>query len=125
MNQNHENEVKVVSKEELLDLPSSIQEWVTQQKMQSGLHKMQVENTEYTLISLGMRPNPGYELQVTNIVQQGNQAKVEVLEQEPVPGMFYPQIIVYPFILTESAVPVDVQGLSDENRPDSENPQSK
>lgn len=126
MDQNEDKDVKVVSKEQLSELPPSIQEWVTQQKMQSGLHKIHVENTEYTLISLGMRPNPGYQLQVTNIIQQGNQAKVEVSVQEPAPGMFYPQVVVYPFILTKSAVPIDVQGLSDdENRPDSEKPQSE
>lgn len=124
MDQGYEKEVKIVSKEEILELPTTIQEWVTQQKMHSGLHKIQVENTEYTLISLGMKPNPGYQLQVTNVVRQGNQAKVEVSVQEPSPGMFYPQMIVYPYILTASVIPVDVQGLSTQSDLDSENPPS-
>ncbi|SFX06790.1 PrcB C-terminal [Thermoactinomyces sp. DSM 45891] len=126
MNQNDEkgleNGIKLITSDQLNTLPISIREWVMHQKVHSGLHKIQMEDEEYTLISLGMRPNPGYQLQVTNIVQQDNQVKVEVTEHEPTPGTFYPQMIVYPFVLTKSDVPINVEGL---NHVHTKNPQSK
>ncbi|MDQ0417430.1 hypothetical protein J2Z48_001603 [Croceifilum oryzae] len=124
MNQNDEKGlgIKLITSEQLKTLPVSIREWVMHQKVHSGLHKIQMEDEEYTLISLGMRPNPGYQLQVTNIVQQDNQVKVEVTEQEPTPGTFYPQMIVYPYVLTKSDVPIHVEGLSHAH---TKNPQSK
>lgn len=109
MSKENEQLIKIINKDQLSELATPIKDWVTEQKKQTGSHKLQIGDQEYTLISLGMRPNPGYQLEVVEVHTASEEIKVTLEETTPKSGYFYPQMVVYPYILTESKVPIQVE----------------
>jgi len=55
----------------------------------------------YVVASLGMKPNPGYSIKITQLQQEKEKITVKVKLGEPDPQKFYAQVIVYPIAVVE------------------------
>ncbi|MFC7440940.1 protease complex subunit PrcB family protein [Laceyella putida] len=54
------------------------------------------------MISVGERPNPGYELEVVEIGEERDEgAEITVRERWPLADRVYPQVVSYPSVLAE------------------------
>jgi PrcB C-terminal len=82
-------------------LPSFVRSWIDAQKKRSGVFTLRWDRTRFALISLGLRPNPGYRLELVKTEESEREVAVFVAERLPLPGRVYPQVIVYPHILAE------------------------
>ncbi|MBI4331377.1 MAG: protease complex subunit PrcB family protein, partial [Chloroflexi bacterium] len=58
-------------------------------------------NNVYVVAFWGARPNPGYRISMLALRQLAGLVQVAVDFQEPDPGRFYPQVIVYPVAVAE------------------------
>ncbi|RAL26584.1 protease complex subunit PrcB family protein [Thermoflavimicrobium daqui] len=90
---------KEISLEEIQQLPQEVVDWFLQQKKEKGIHVFTWKDENYLLITLGMRPNPGYRIEVINV--EGDEKETDVFIEEIFPDKdkFYPQVVVYPFVL--------------------------
>jgi hypothetical protein len=55
----------------------------------------------YIVVSLGLKPNPGYTVRVLQLQQQGEVIKVRLELGEPDPNKFYIQVMVKPIAVVE------------------------
>lgn len=57
------------------------------------------------VIARGQSPNPGYGLKVTGTQWSWEQLIVYVKQTKPEPGMMYPQVIVFPYLVAKAELP--------------------
>jgi len=57
----------------------------------------------YFVASLGTKPTPAYTIKLLAISQLGDEVKISLELEEPEPGKFYPQVMVYPIVVAEVA----------------------
>ncbi|RNB80482.1 protease complex subunit PrcB family protein [Brevibacillus nitrificans] len=57
------------------------------------------------VIARGESPNPGYSLKVTGTEWSWEQLRVYVKLTKPEPGMMYPQVISYPYLVAKADLP--------------------
>lgn len=57
----------------------------------------------YVVVSLGVKPNPGYSVKIRQLEQLKDRITVKVELKEPDPRKVYPQIIVHPVAVAEVA----------------------
>lgn len=91
-----------ISFKEQSRLPSPVQEWIHEAKKERGVFAHEWEGHHYLLISLGMRPHMGYRIELNKVETSDHMATVFVEEKLPEPGIMYPQMVVYPYILGET-----------------------
>lgn len=103
---------KIISLDEQMNLPPSVIKWVEAHKQIKGRHDFYWLGKQYTLLSLGYRPSPGYRLDVSKSEQAEDGVHLIVEERTPEQGMVYPQMIVYPYILLEIDQPVNIHLIS-------------
>lgn len=60
-------------------------------------------NSIYVVVSLGVKPNPGYSVRIQQLEQMKERVTVKVELKEPDPRKAYPQIIVHPIAVAEVA----------------------
>jgi hypothetical protein len=101
-------EIRVLSPKEQNELPTEVRDWVLRHKSKPGVHRFEWEGHKYVLVSIGMRPNPGYRVEVIKVENGENGTTVLVEEKTPQPGMLYPQIVSYPYLLAESENAVQI-----------------
>lgn len=99
---------RILSSQEQKQLPVPVQEWIQKQKKFRGKAEFSWADKTYLLLSLGMRPNPGYRLEVVKIEDGEQGITVFIEEKLPLPGRMYPQVIVYPYMVAEVKGPVEV-----------------
>lgn len=58
----------------------------------------------YIMVSAGMKPNPGYTVKIKRLERIKKEIRVSVELNEPVPGKFYPQVMVNPVAVVEVAL---------------------
>jgi hypothetical protein len=75
--------------------------FVNQVKTNKGIHKW----GNLYVIARGQSPNPGYGLKVVKIEQGREQMNVYVKLTKPEPGLMYPQVIAYPYLLARVNLP--------------------
>lgn len=92
-------------------LPDEVSEWIESAKKTAGVHKMTSDGVQYVLLSVGEKPNAGYQLEVVEIVETPDYSKVIVRVKEPDPNKFYPQVISYPYLLGTSEKEVQMEIL--------------
>ncbi len=90
--------IKVVSKD---DLTKEEQDFVTGVKKTKGIHK----KGNLYVIARGESPNPGYGLSIVGTEQSWEQLKVYVKMTKPEPGLMYPQVIAYPYVMARIELP--------------------
>ena len=77
-------------------------------------YKWENETVIYT-ISLGEKPNSGYNIDIPKIDIYGNSAKIYIEEGSPDEDKIYPDIIVYPIIQVKfSKMPINVTVINEE-----------
>lgn len=103
---------KIISLDEQKKLPPAVIKWVEEYKQIKGRHDFYWLEKRYLLLSLGYRPSPGYRLDVCKTESGEDGINLIVKEQTPAPGMVYPQIIIYPYILLETNQPVNIHLIS-------------
>lgn len=57
----------------------------------------------YVVVSLGVKPNPGYRVKIQRLEQMKERIVIKVELKEPDPRKVYPQIIVHPVSVAEVA----------------------
>jgi hypothetical protein len=75
--------------------------FVNEVKKTKGIHKL----GDLYVIARGQSPNPGYGLKVVKYEQGWEQMKVYVKLTKPEPGLMYPQVIAYPYLLARVNLP--------------------
>jgi hypothetical protein len=75
--------------------------FVNEVRTKRGIHKL----GDLYVIARGPSPNPGYGLKVVNVEQGMEQMKVYVKLTKPEPGLMYPQVIAYPYLLARVNLP--------------------
>ncbi|MFC4767749.1 S-layer homology domain-containing protein [Effusibacillus consociatus] len=79
----------------------AVQSWVASKKEIPGPHSISMEGKTYILVSRGQKPNPGYEISISKVVEEPDRIAVTVEVRNPQPGMIYAQVITTPFDLVE------------------------
>ncbi|SFJ31862.1 protease complex subunit PrcB family protein [Thermoflavimicrobium dichotomicum] len=96
----HEN-FRVIEDKKMDQLPKEVLVWFYEHKRKKGLFVYTWQEQHYLLIALGMRPNPGYRLELIKVEGDEKETDVFVEERHPEKDKFYPQVVVYPYILAE------------------------
>lgn len=91
------------------NLPANVVDWIQTHKMRRGQYRFHWMAKEYVLIASGNRPNPGYQLEIKQIVDSNNDTVLYVEEKQPPLGVVYPQMVVYPYLLLEVYQEVTVE----------------
>ena len=55
----------------------------------------------YIVVSLGLKPNPGYTVRILQLLQQGEVINVKLELGEPIPNRFYVQVMTRPIAVAE------------------------
>jgi len=55
----------------------------------------------FVVASLGMKPNPGYRVNIAQISRQGDEVTVSVEQLRPAAGQIYAQVLVHPVAVAE------------------------
>jgi len=74
------------------------EEWGTFWVKNASNNAPEIDFTKYYVagIFLGVRPNPGYGVEITNIKKKNNEVQIEFTEFLPNPKTRYIQVIVFP-----------------------------
>jgi hypothetical protein len=99
----------------LEQLPEPVFVWFLRHQKKRGVFRFTWESRQYLLIALGMRPNPGYQLEVVKVETGREGTDVFVTERLPEKDRFYPQVVVYPYILAEVKGLVNVWMKTDQS----------
>ncbi|MFY0542578.1 stalk domain-containing protein [Brevibacillus sp. H7] len=91
--------IKLVTRDELT--PEE-QIFVNEVKKTKGIHR----KGNLYVIARGESPNPGYGLKVAGTEQSWEQVKVYVKLTKPEPGLMYPQVIAYPYLMARIDLPL-------------------
>jgi len=77
------------------------QEWSRFWSKYHGTDAPIVDLEQSTLLAvfLGQKPHPGYSVGIAGATEHRNEVVVDVVEYLPAPGMFYAQMIMYPYDL--------------------------
>lgn len=82
--------------------------FVNKSKMEQGVHQ---KGTLY-VISLGEKPNPGYQLEFVKSETTWEQERIYVKQILPKEGFMYPQVIHYPYIAGRLQLPTKYMTVS-------------
>lgn len=77
----------------------AVKKWVQVNRNTPGLHAASYSGKTYILVSRGEKPNAGYRITITNVVEEINQVAVYTAIQDPQPGMMYAQVLTTPIEL--------------------------
>ena len=55
----------------------------------------------YVVASMGIKPNPGYRIRISQISQEGSHVQITVEQLNPDPKAMYPQVLVNPTAVAE------------------------
>lgn len=91
--------INVLEEKEQGNLPAEIRTWVEQMKGKKGVHQRQYRGATYLLVTSGVKPHPGYELQWVKRRQEKQTIEVVVREEKPAPDQLYPQVLNCPYLL--------------------------
>jgi len=83
------------------DLTKEEQAFVEKVRKTRGVH----QKGNLYAIARGESPNPGYGLRVVGSETQWEQVRVFVKLTKPEPGLMYPQVIAYPYVLARVTLP--------------------
>lgn len=76
--------------------------YVESVKEKQGVHR---QGNLY-VIARGQSPNPGYGLKITGTQWSWEQLLVYVKQTKPEPGMMYPQVVTYPYLVAKADLPM-------------------
>ena len=97
-NTTESHQFELVQEENLTDLEKVFVEYAKQNK---GVHQF----GSLYVIALGEQPNPGYGLVLEKQVQTWEQLHLYVKQTVPKPGIVYPTVITYPYIVGRLNLP--------------------
>ncbi|WP_044640431.1 protease complex subunit PrcB family protein [Risungbinella massiliensis] len=104
-----EKRFQFLSHIEQLELPEEVNDWLHSERKKKGVHEFQHQDQNYLLISLGMRPNPGFQAEVVEVIENQEEIQIKVEEKKPDPNRIYPQMVVYPYVLGASSGKVQIK----------------
>lgn len=100
---------KLIEPKDQKSLPEDVYESIHVFKRKMGLHSFMYKHKLYYVMSLGERPNPGHQLELTKVEEADQKIIAYVNEILPERGGFYPQVITYPYLVAETEKPLEVQ----------------
>lgn len=98
----------LISPSKLDQLPDEVSDWLTKKSKNKGVHQLHYDNQNYLLISLGLRPHPGFHPEVVEVIEEQESVQIRVKEKKPDPDLIYPQMVVFPYLLGKSTKKVSV-----------------
>ncbi|GAX90206.1 S-layer homology domain-containing protein [Effusibacillus lacus] len=90
-------------KVDLSKASDELKNWAGSVKGTPGLHTKTTGGKTYILVSRGEKPNAGYGLTITKVIEEKNRVVVKFEQRNPEPGKMYAQVITTPFDLVEIA----------------------
>ncbi|SMO39496.1 protease complex subunit PrcB family protein [Melghirimyces algeriensis] len=93
---------RLLSGKEQKKLSRFIQDWLERVKQERGVHIFSRQGEYYMVIAAGMKPNPGYRLEIVGMKkEEDGTAGIWVREKTPNPGKMLPQVITYPYLIIQ------------------------
>jgi hypothetical protein len=100
--QSESQRIRIIPVAEQRNLPLAVIQWMLEKKKTPEVARLEWGTYCYHLISVGERPNPGYELEVVEIGEERDEgAVITVRERWPLADRVYLQVVSYPSVLAE------------------------
>ncbi|SDC88386.1 PrcB C-terminal [Melghirimyces thermohalophilus] len=91
---------RVLSVKEQKKMPGSVRKWINKVRTEKGVYTRRHRGGCYLVIAAGMKPNPGYRLEVSKLSkEEDGRPAMWVRETIPESGQMQPQVISYPCLV--------------------------